>query len=149
MNMMRYYPWNVFQPLQYEAARILNQRARNAGENDAAGGNTADWAPDVDIREEADRYVILADVPGVESKDIEIQTEKGMLSIKGVRTPLAAEERERYKCVERKSGTFVRRFTLPEAADTEHITARSHSGVLEVVIPKAEVVQPRKIVVTG
>lgn len=145
MNMMRYYPWSVFNPLQQEAARAFTQQVRKAAESSA---NDGDWEPAVDIREEADRYVILADVPGVEGKAIEIQTEKGVLTIKGTRTSLAAEERSLYKRVERSRGSFVRHFTLPEAADTEHITARSQSGVLEVVIPKAQVVQPRKIVVS-
>lgn len=147
MNMMRYYPWNVFNPLHAEAARIYDNQARKAaGSNDATDG---DWEPAVDIREEANRYVILADVPGVEAKDIEIQTEKGVLTIKGQRAAAPEAERNLYKRVERVRGVFVRRFTLPDAADTEHITARSQSGVLEVVIPKAEAVQPRKIVVNG
>lgn len=145
MNMMRYYPWSVFNPLQPEAARIFTNRARNAADSNAG----SDWEPAVDIREETDRYVILADVPGVEAKDIEIQTEKGVLSIKGARAPIAGDEHDLYKRVERSRGSFVRRFTLPDAADTEHITASSHSGVLEVVIPKAQAVQPRRIVVTG
>ena len=147
MNMLRYYPWSVFNPLQQEAARIFDSHTRKAVDSsDATDGG---WVPAFDIREETDRYVILADVPGVEAKDIEIQTEKGVLSIKGARAPTAAVERNLYKRVERLRGSFVRRFTLPDAADTEHITARSHSGVLEIVIPKAEAVQPRKIVVTG
>lgn len=147
MNMMRYYPWSVLNPLQQEAARIFDSRTRKvAGSSDAADG---DWVPAVDIREEANRYVILADVPGVEAKDIEIQTEKGVLSIKGTRPAADVVERNLYKRVERLRGSFVRRFTLPDAADTEHITARSQSGVLEIVIPKAEAVQPRKIVVNG
>ncbi len=147
MNMMRYYPWNVFNPLNYEVARVLDTHPRKVVKD----GNAADgdWAPAVDIREETDRYVILADVPGIDSKDIEILTEQGVLSIKGGRALLTAEERNLYQRVERLRGPFVRRFTLPDAADTEHITARSHNGVLEVVIPKAQVVAPRKIVVTG
>jgi len=147
MNMMRYYPWSVFNPLQHEAARVFTNRVRKAADSSVA--TDSEWAPAVDIREEADRYVILADVPGIDAKDIEIQTEQGVLTIKGARAPMAAEERNLYKRVERSRGSFVRRFTLPDAADTAHITARSHSGVLEVVIPKAQAVQPRKIVVTG
>jgi HSP20 family protein len=146
MNMLRYYPWSVLSPLQHEAARVFTRRAQATPSNATAD---SEWAPAVDIREEADRYVILADVPGIEAKDIEIQTEHGVLSIKGARTPLAVEERNLYKRVERLRGSFERRFTLPDAADTAHISASSHSGVLEVVIPKAQAVQPRKIVVTG
>ena len=146
MNMMRYYPWSVFNPLQQEAARVFGSRPQTAADRNATD---EDWVPAVDICEETDRYVILADVPGVEAKDIEIQTEKGVLSIKGQRPPMAAAEHNLYKRVERLRGSFERRFTLPDAADAEHITARSSSGVLEVVIPKAAAVQPRKIVVTG
>lgn len=144
MNMLRYYPWSVFNPLQHEAARAFTQRAQKTADNSPSN----EWAPAVDIREEAERYVILADVPGIDAKDIDIQAEQGVLTIKGERSQVAAAEHNLYKRVERLRGPFVRRFTLPDAADTEHITARSHSGVLEVVIPKAPAVQARKVVVT-
>jgi HSP20 family protein len=103
----------------------------------------------VDIKEEGQRYVLYADLPGVDSKDIEITQENGVLTIRGERRFEDEEHRSHYRRIERVYGSFYRRFTLPDAADAEGITARSRNGVLEVVIPKHEKVLPRKITVEG
>jgi HSP20 family protein len=93
--------------------------------------------------------VLLADIPGVDPKDIEITMEKGILCIKGERRTESREELEGFKRIERARGTFYRRFSLPDSADAERISARGRDGVLEVVIPKQEKVQPRRITVEG
>jgi HSP20 family protein len=99
------------------------------------------WIPSVDVREESERFVVTADLPGVDAKDIEITTDKGVLTIKGERK---YEERDAaqasdygYQRVERVSGSFLRRFTLPENVQLDNIQARHTNGVLEVVLPKA------------
>ncbi len=107
--------------------------------------STGDWTPAVDILEEGDRFVIRADVPGIAPKDIQVQMEDGVLSIQGQRPYDSNAEDASYKRVERARGNFLRRFTMPESADAERITARSSHGVLEVSIPKLEKVQQRKI----
>ena len=71
--------------------------------------------------------------------------EDGVLTIKGERQSEAREEKEGYKRVERVSGTFYRRFSLPDTADAERIEAKGQDGVLEIIIPKHEKLQPRKI----
>jgi HSP20 family protein len=92
--------------------------------------------------------VVLADVPGVESKDINITAEKGVLTIRGERqSEKKASDNNGYERTERVTGTFLRRFTLPETANTESITAKQTNGVLEVSIPKQPQVQPRRIAV--
>ena len=106
---------------------------------------TSDWVPLVDIKEEKDRYVLHADLPGVDRDSIDITMEGGVLSIRGQRALEQAEEGSQYKRVERAHGTFYRRFALPDEADPEGISARSEQGVLEVTIPKRASVQPRRI----
>ena len=106
---------------------------------------TSDWAPVVDIKEETDRFVLHADLPGVEREAIDITMEDGVLSIRGERKLEEAGENGQYKRVERAHGTFYRRFSLPDTADSEAISARCKNGVLEVVIPKREQVKPRRI----
>ncbi len=108
----------------------------------------AAWAPAVDIKEEDGAYVVHADVPGVDPKDIELDMENGVLTLRGERKPRATEK-ENYHRIERVSGTFYRRFTLPDTADAESISAKSTNGVLEVRIPKQEKVLPRRIEVQG
>ena len=106
---------------------------------------TSHWMPGVDIKEEPDRFLIIADVPGVEPADVEVSMADGMLSIKGERPAATEDERRSYRRMERARGTFHRRFSLPETADAERITARSSHGVLTVEIPKRDLATPRRI----
>ncbi|WP_218814578.1 Hsp20/alpha crystallin family protein [Rickettsiella endosymbiont of Dermanyssus gallinae] len=115
--------------------------------NDASFVETGGWAPSVDIKSESDRFLITADIPGVDCKDIEINMENGVLSIKGERSLFNKEERKGYTRVERSQGKFYRRFTLPDTADSDKISARSKNGVLEIEIPKKEKSLLRKITI--
>jgi HSP20 family protein len=148
MSIVKYEPWNLMNQLQSEMARLFDSRLSRL---DTENGNvvTSDWAPPVDIREEENRFVIHADIPGVEAKDIDVHMENGLLTIKGERQRESTVEREDYKRVERVHGSFYRRFSLPDTADSEKISARCSNGVLEIVIPKHERVHPRKITVEG
>lgn len=144
MTVIRYEPGSLFNQLQSEINRLFESRLGPGGE-DSSTVVTSHWMPAVDIREEADRFVLYADVPGVDPKDIEVTMEKGVLTIRGERKLEPEEEREGYKRMERARGTFYRRFSLPDSADPEGVSARGKNGVLEVTIPKHERVQPRKI----
>jgi HSP20 family protein len=148
---IRYYePFHTINQLQREVNRLFDTsptwRAHTQDEADLA---TSDWMPAVDIKEDADRFIIYADVPGVETKDIEITLDNGTLTLKGHRESSKPEERQGYKRVERVSGTFLRRFTLPNTVDAAKVSARSQNGVLELVIPKSQQAQARKITVEG
>lgn len=101
------------------------------------------WIPSVDVQETAERFVIRADLPGVPRENIEITAEGGVLEIRGSRK--IEREEGRFERAERLSGTFVRRFTLPEDIDASAIKARYADGVLEVELPKLPAVQPRRI----
>lgn len=103
------------------------------------------WTPRVDIREDAERFLILADLPGVDPKSIEVAMDKGVLSISGERKAEDAAGDSRYSRIERKQGAFVRRFTLPDSANPEGIVAIGKHGVLEVSIPKRPETTPRRI----
>ena len=144
MSLVRYEPWGLLNQLHGEIDRLFENRAPKYGD-DRDQLATSDWVPAVDIREENDRYVIHADVPGVKPEDIEVHMENGVLSIKGRRQTENREEREGYKRVERVRGSFFRRFSLPDTADAEAISAKSKDGVLEIVIPKQAKVMPKRI----
>lgn len=126
-------PWSQF---HQELNRML-------GENSSIV--TSDWVPVVDIKEEKDRFVLHADLPGVDRENIDITMEDGVLSIRGERQLEQVSDGAEYKRVERAHGTFYRRFALPDTADPDKINARCNQGVLEVEIPKRESVQPRRI----
>lgn len=135
MAITRYEPWGLLNQLQRELER-------GVAEGSTA---TAEWAPAVDIKEEAGKFVIHADIPGVTPEEIDISMEDGVLTIKGEKKSESKTEKEGYKRVERTYGSFYRRFSLPDTANADAISASSKHGVLEVVIPKREAVLPKKI----
>ena len=149
MALVRYEPWNLLDRLQKEfnIQNALEPYTRDVKGDDNSDVVTSHWKPSVDIKEEADRFVIYADLPGVDPKEIEITMEEGVLTLKGGRSEETRDEREGYKRVERVSGNFYRRFSLPDTADAERIEAEGKNGVLQITLPKHEKVQPRKITV--
>lgn len=144
MTLMRYEPWSLLDQMRREMERSLDTPTA-----EGSSVATSDWVPAVDIKEEDSDFVIVADIPGVDPKDIEVHMENGILTIKGEKESEKKDEREGYKRVERTFGSFYRRFSLPDTADPDRITAKSNHGVLEVRIAKQEKVQPRKISVNG
>lgn len=144
MTLMRYEPFNLLSQFQREVNHLLD--VGRFGDEEAGHG-LADWAPAVDIKEEPNQFVIHADLPGVEVKDIDITLENGVLTLKGQRAMEQREESKNYRRVERVRGTFLRRFSLPDAVDAEKVTAKCRDGVLEVLVPKRETAQPRRIAI--
>ncbi|MDR9436402.1 MAG: Hsp20/alpha crystallin family protein [Thiohalophilus sp.] len=142
MALVRYEPWSMLNQIRREMDQMLETTGDN-GESSAIA--TSDWIPAVDIKETQDAFILHADVPGVDPKDVDVHMENGILTIKGERESEKKDEREGYKRVERQYGSFYRRFSLPDTADAEKISARSKNGVVEITIPKKEAVQPRKI----
>ncbi|MDX1345611.1 MAG: Hsp20/alpha crystallin family protein [Sedimenticolaceae bacterium] len=141
MNMIvRRDPWNLLDQWHKELDNMFDRRS-----DDTSRIEGSDWTPAVDIKEEADRYLLHADIPGVKADDIEVSMDKGVLTIKGERKHESTESKEGYKRVERSHGIFMRRFSLPDGVDGENISASSKDGVLEVVIPKSEPEKPRRI----
>jgi HSP20 family protein len=143
MTLVSYEPWTFVNRLQRQLDQAFN---KTSAEAETVSTQSVAWIPRVDVHEEADRFVVLADVPGVEAKDIDITAEKGVLTIRGERRTQKEEgDKNGYERIERTSGSFLRRFTLPDTANTESIKAKQTNGVLEVSIPKHPQVQPRRI----
>lgn len=136
MTIVRYQPWALFGRLQSQLDQAFSDTDSDA---------SISWIPRVDVREENERFVVAADLPGVDGKNIEITADQGVLTIRGQRGSEKKTAGEGYERVERASGTFLRRFTLPESADAQAIKATHVNGVLEVSIPKRPQAQPRRI----
>jgi HSP20 family protein len=141
MSLIRYQPWGVMRSLHDDLDRLFEQRYGM----DETTGSVANWTPPVDIQEEEGRFVLHADIPGVKGEDLEVTMENGVLTISGKREELRQEQNQGARRVERVHGRFFRRFTLPDTANAEEITAKCTNGVLEVVIPKHDRVMPRRI----
>lgn len=139
MAIQKYRPMSLLDQLQNEMSSLFHTPALEAN------FGTEEWAPAVDIKELDNSFVIHADLPGVKSEDIDVTTEQGVLTIKGERDSQKEEEKDHYRRVERFSGSFMRRFTLPETADLDHIDAVTKDGVLELTIPKVQHQQAKKV----
>jgi HSP20 family protein len=143
MYLTAYEPWNILNQFRNELDQVFGHQTRPVNGDSAIA--TSNWVPSVDIKEEKQGFLIEADIPGVAPKDIEISMENGVLTIKGERRAESQEDGKNYKRVERTYGSFYRRFSLPDTADAEKITASGKNGVLQISIPKQEIAKPRKI----
>ncbi len=97
------------------------------------------------VREDAAQYTVQADLPGVESKDIQVTADDGLLTIRGERRLERKDSKPGFERLERAAGQFLRRFSLPDNVRSDEIKARHSNGVLEIVIPKQPLPQPRQI----
>ncbi len=134
MTVVRYEPWSLFSRLRRELDETFDTVAHQAS-----------WVPAVDIHEEARQFVVRADLPGVNPKDIEITADNGVLSLRGSRDFEQKSDDGHYSRIERVSGKFVRTFSLPENVQTDAIKAQFKDGVLELTIPKIAKPEPRRI----
>lgn len=100
-------------------------------------------SPRVDIAETKAGLEVTAELPGIEPKDVSIELEDGVLTLRAERSSERKEEDKdkRWHIVERQSGTYLRRFALPFDAEPEKVEARFDKGVLHIAIPRPE--QPR------
>lgn len=103
------------------------------------------FAPAFEVKETNDSFVLRADVPGVDEKDLDIAVHNGVLTVSGSRAAEERREGETYALYERQYGSFSRSFALPDMADGERIEASLKNGVLSLSIAKKAEAKPRKI----
>jgi HSP20 family molecular chaperone IbpA len=104
------------------------------------------FSPDVDIYENENRIVLLADMPGVKPDDVTIDLHENTLSISGEVQPFEGKDEEDI-VIEYETGQYVRQFSLSEVIDQSRIEANLEDGVLRLTLPKVEKAAPRKITV--
>ncbi|RXR07247.1 Hsp20/alpha crystallin family protein [Pseudoxanthomonas composti] len=139
MNSVIYRSWPAASAIHQQLNQIFDRSGSDAGQ----------WSPRVDIRENAERFLIQADLPGVDLQAIEIQMERNVLSLRGERAAPTLEEGDKASRSERRYGPFERRFVLPETADADGIVAEGRNGVLEITIPKKAQAGARRIQVAA
>lgn len=103
------------------------------------------FSPTFDVKETAEAFVVRADLPGVEEKNVDVSIHNGVLTITGARQAEERKEGESFYLYERQFGSFSRSFALPDTADAERIDAKLTDGVLELSIGKRAEAKPRKI----
>jgi HSP20 family protein len=134
----RFQPFPEFEQLQAQMGELLEN---------ALSGEAAPWVPAVDIEETDDAWIVEAELPGVDKKDVDIQRNDNELVVRG-----EIKERERQGIVRRRTrrvGEFEFRVTIPGQADPENIDAKLEHGVLTIRVPKAQETQPRRIEISG
>ncbi|MCC6932067.1 MAG: Hsp20/alpha crystallin family protein [Deltaproteobacteria bacterium] len=143
MNITPYRDYGTFANIDRLFGRLLNDMSwRSSDETETA---LAQWRPAVDIREDSDKYVVVADLPGISPKEVEITFENGLLSISGERNSEQRTEADGYSRIERVSGKFSRQFRLPDSVDQDAISASGKNGVIEISIPKKDKAKPKRI----
>ena len=139
--------WNPFKELEEMEKRLstyFNRPAlRTQVEKEAM--TVAEWSPLVDITEDDKENLIKADLPEVKKEDVKLTVQDGVMTISGERKYEKEEKGKKYHRVEREYGSFMRNFTLPEAADGSKVSAEYKEGVLRVHLPKSEKAKPKGI----
>ena len=117
----------------------------------AAPGYAAGFTPRIDVRETDDEYVVTAELPGVDEKDVELTFDDNVLTLKGEKRSDHTEEGAGYKHVETIAGSFERTFSFPVEVEADKVVATSKNGVLTITLPKPADLkrEPRAIPVTS
>lgn len=137
MNGISQIPLNQSPPVNESAPAESSPAAMPAGER-------ALFTPPIDIYETEDGLVLVADLPGVSVKSLDLQVQNNKLTLLG-RVPSLVPANAKLLHKEYDEGDFLRSFILSENVDHEHVTARLNNGVLEVVLPHAVKSVPRRI----
>lgn len=141
MDIMEWKPFREVSKLRSEMDRLWDDyfgSGRRAFKSET-------WVPSVDVSETDDKIVVKAEIPGMESKDIDISLSGDVLTIKGEKKSEREEKEENYHLVERSYGSFSRSLRLPVGVDGDKIEASYKQGVLTVTCPKKEEVKPKPI----
>ena len=104
-----------------------------------------EWSPLVDITEDEKEYIVKTELPEVKKEDVKVTVEEGVLTISGERKFEKEEKGKKYHRIERSYGSFLRSFSLPDAADGSKINAEFKEGVLKVHLPKTEKAKPKAV----
>jgi HSP20 family protein len=106
---------------------------------------SATFSPDFEVKERGDAFLIKADLPGIQEKDLDISCHGNRVTVSGQREEEKLNEGETYYACERSYGSFSRTFMLPENADLDHATAELKDGMLQLTVPKKAEEKAKKI----
>ncbi|SEC04798.1 Hsp20/alpha crystallin family protein [Terriglobus roseus] len=146
MTITRFTPFSDVAVLQNRLNSIFHdfdrpQNAADGGESLSAGS----FVPAVDIYEDAQKLALTFEVPGIKPEDVDVRVENNTLTVRGERSFSNEVKEENFRRIERRFGSFVRSFTLPQTVDTEQVRAHAENGVLVIELPKKLAAQPKQI----
>jgi HSP20 family protein len=143
MAVVRWDPFRDLNMLQDRMNRMFDDAGRTWHTDEPAATTT--WSPAVDIFETEGEIVVKAELPGMERKDIGLNLENNVLTVRGERRFTKETKDDNYHRIERSYGTFSRSFSIPATVDEEKIRADYRDGVLKIVLPKKEQAKPKQI----
>ncbi len=145
MNLMRWNPWREMVTLQNRFNRLLDDPFFRTERENAEDVGT--WYPAVDMFENDDSFVIKAELPGMEKKDISVDVKDRVLTLTGERNHDNEVKEKNYYRRERSYGKFQRSFMLPADVDPDKIKADFKNGLLKIEVPKPEGQTPKQITI--
>jgi HSP20 family protein len=144
LDPFRWDPFKELEEISDRFSRIFGRLpARRESGREAM--TVADWAPTVDITEDDKEYLIKAEIPEVDRKDVKVTVHDGVLTLTGERKQEKEEKGKKFHRIERSYGSFVRSFTLPDDVSEDKLKAEFKDGMLLVHLPKAEKPKPKAI----
>ena len=135
--------WDPFRELATIQGRMNRLFQDSYGQDQELG--TSAFAPPVDVYEDEHNIVLKVEVPGIDEKDIDIRLENHTLVVRGERKFEKEEKEENFHRVERRYGSFVRTFTLPNTVNPENVRADYDKGVLRITLEKKAEAKPKQI----
>ena len=142
MELMPWRPFGELSSIRREMDRLWN---RVFGETPLARTFAEEWSPRVDLSEIKDSFIVKAELPGMEAKDVNVSISGYVLTIKGEKKKEEEEKDEHHHYVERYYGSFQRSFQLPANVMTDKIEANFDKGVLNVTLPKTEEAKKKEV----
>jgi HSP20 family protein len=143
MAVVKWDPFRDLSMLQDRMNRLFDDAGRGWRTDEPAATTT--WSPSVDIYETEGEIVVKAELPGMDRKDITLNLENNVLSLRGDRRFTKETKEENYHRIERSYGSFSRAFSIPATVDEAKIRADYKDGVLKIVLPKKEQAKPKQI----
>jgi HSP20 family protein len=144
MAVIKWDPFRDLNMLQDRMNRLFEDAGRGIRRSEEPASTTI-WSPPVDIYETDSEIVVQAELPGMDRKDISLNLENNVLTIRGDRQFKKETKEDNYHRIERSYGGFSRSFSIPTTVDDEKIRADYKDGVLRIALPKKEQAKPKQI----
>ena len=136
--------WDPFRELSSLQNRV-NSLFQDYGRSGQDELTTGSFVPAVDVYEDEHKVTLKLEIPGVNQEDVDVQLENNTLTVRGERKFEKEEKEENFHRIERRYGSFVRSFTLPNTIDTENVQASYENGVLKIELSKRAEAKPKQI----
>jgi HSP20 family protein len=137
--------WDPFRELATLQDRMNRLFQETASTGETSLTNSGAFIPPVDVYEDEHGLRLKLEVPGIDEKDLDVRIENNVLTVKGERKFEKEEKEENFRRVERRYGSFVRSFTLPNTIDSEKVSAEYKNGVLTLQLGKKAEAKPKQI----